>query len=342
MPLEAEDLELLATSASMLGRDDEHVQVLERAHQVHLDAGETLRAARCAFWVGTHLVIRGEMGRATGWLARAQRLVEQEQRDCVEQGYLLVPDDDGARSGRRLRRRLRDRRRRRRDRRALRRGGPVRPRPPRARPRPRQAGSAGGGVSRCWTKRWWPSRRASCRRSSPGSIYCSVIEACQQVYELRRAQEWTAALTRWCEEQPDLVSLPAGAWCTAPRSCSCTARGRTRWRRRSGPSGAGQASTGRRPARPPTGKGEIHRLRGELAAAERGLPRRQPVRPGAAAGAGAAAAGAGGCRRRRRRDTPGRGETHRGLRPAGCCRPTSRSCWPWAMRRTRARLPRAR
>jgi hypothetical protein len=72
--LQAEDLELLATSASMLGRADDYVSVLERAHQVHLDAGEALRAARCAFWVGTHLVIRGEMGRATGWLGRAQRL----------------------------------------------------------------------------------------------------------------------------------------------------------------------------------------------------------------------------------------------------------------------------
>ena len=91
MPLGAEDLELLATSASMLGRDDEHLQVLERAHHGHLEAGETLRAARCALWAGTHLLIRGETARGAGWLARAQRLVEQEKRDCVERGYLLVP-----------------------------------------------------------------------------------------------------------------------------------------------------------------------------------------------------------------------------------------------------------
>ena len=90
-PLGAEDLELLATSASMLGLDDEHLQVLERAHHKHLEAGETLRAARCALWAGTHLLIRGEMARGAGWLARAQRLVERETSDCVERGYLLVP-----------------------------------------------------------------------------------------------------------------------------------------------------------------------------------------------------------------------------------------------------------
>ena len=89
-PLGAEDLELLATSAYMLGRDDD-LSGLERAYHAYLDAGEALRAARCAGWVGMHLFTRGEMGRATGWLGRAQRLVEREGRDCVEQGYLLFP-----------------------------------------------------------------------------------------------------------------------------------------------------------------------------------------------------------------------------------------------------------
>ena len=66
-PLGAEDLELLATSAYMLGRNDEHVSALERAHHMYLEAREALQAVRCAFWVGINLALRGEMSRATGW-----------------------------------------------------------------------------------------------------------------------------------------------------------------------------------------------------------------------------------------------------------------------------------
>src|SRR5258705_13191324 len=63
--LAPDDLELLATSAYMLGREDEWLQLLERACQRHSDAGAVLRAARCAFWIGIQLAIRGAMGPAT-------------------------------------------------------------------------------------------------------------------------------------------------------------------------------------------------------------------------------------------------------------------------------------
>jgi len=51
-PLTTDDLELLATTAFMLGRDDEYLGVLERAHHAHLEAGETLPAVRNAIWIG--------------------------------------------------------------------------------------------------------------------------------------------------------------------------------------------------------------------------------------------------------------------------------------------------
>ncbi|MDN5749991.1 MAG: hypothetical protein L0H64_15995 [Pseudonocardia sp.] len=40
-----------------------------------------------------------------------------------------------------------------------------------------------------------------------GKIYCSVIEACREVYEIRRGREWAGALTRWCDAQPELVNF---------------------------------------------------------------------------------------------------------------------------------------
>ncbi len=91
-PLGASDLELMATAASMLGRDEEWLGILERAHYGNCDAGATLRAVRCAFWIGVWLARRGEMGRATGWFARAHRLLQHEEGENVERGYLLLPE----------------------------------------------------------------------------------------------------------------------------------------------------------------------------------------------------------------------------------------------------------
>jgi tetratricopeptide (TPR) repeat protein len=88
--LGADDLELLATSFYMLGREDDYLDCLTRAYRSHLESRASLRAARCAFWVCLTLMLRGEQGGAGGWLTRAQRLVDREGRACVEQGYLLI------------------------------------------------------------------------------------------------------------------------------------------------------------------------------------------------------------------------------------------------------------
>jgi DNA-binding CsgD family transcriptional regulator len=40
-----------------------------------------------------------------------------------------------------------------------------------------------------------------------GRVYCSTIEACQEVSDFGRAGAWTHALTTWCENQPGLVAF---------------------------------------------------------------------------------------------------------------------------------------
>jgi hypothetical protein len=88
--LAGEDLELLATAAYLLGRVEDCLRALQRAHQLHGEGGDRRRAARCAFWLVFHLLNQGQFAQASGWLARANRLLEHEQ-ECAERGYLLLP-----------------------------------------------------------------------------------------------------------------------------------------------------------------------------------------------------------------------------------------------------------
>lgn len=79
-------------SAFLVGRDDEAVHVMERAHQVHSQALDPVGAARCAIWAGFGLLDLGEPAQAIGWFGRAGRLLDRADRDCAERGYLLVSD----------------------------------------------------------------------------------------------------------------------------------------------------------------------------------------------------------------------------------------------------------
>jgi ATP/maltotriose-dependent transcriptional regulator MalT len=267
-PLGGADLERLAMAAYLIGRDDDYLAALDRAHHAYLDAGEGVRAVRCAFWLGLRLLFRGETGRATGWLARAQRLLEREERDCVEQGYLLLPvvnqqiaagDCDAAYA---------------------------------AATRATEIGDRFGDADLSACARHLQGRvliqqgrvaqglalldeamvAVAAGELSPlitGLTYCSVIEGCQEAYALGRAREWTSALAQWCEAQPDMVAFTGvclahraeilrfhGAWQAsieeARRACERCAR-----------AGNQQAA-----AAAFYQQAEVHRLRGEFAAAE--------------------------------------------------------------------------
>jgi len=76
VPLGAEDLELLALAAHLVGRDVDSADTWARAHQAFVNQGDPERASRCAFWLAFWLMIQGERARSGGWLARARRLLD--------------------------------------------------------------------------------------------------------------------------------------------------------------------------------------------------------------------------------------------------------------------------
>jgi hypothetical protein len=73
-PLEPEDLERLATAAYLLGKDDDSADGWARAYRERLRQGDPERAARCALWLASGVLMRGEHARAGAWIARARGL----------------------------------------------------------------------------------------------------------------------------------------------------------------------------------------------------------------------------------------------------------------------------
>jgi len=72
-PLEAADLDRLATAAYLVGHDDDSEACRGRAHQRFIDQGDVEGAARAAFWMAFGLLQRGALAPASGWLLRTRR-----------------------------------------------------------------------------------------------------------------------------------------------------------------------------------------------------------------------------------------------------------------------------
>jgi DNA-binding NarL/FixJ family response regulator len=264
--LAGDDLRSLAMAAYLTGRDEAFQDALERAHRLYGDAGERAASARSAIWLGLHLAEHGEVARATGWFGRATRILDGLGADCVERGYLLLPrglrhlaggeyeeaaavaaeaagcaQEYGDRDLLALAVHLQGK--------ALLRQGEV----------PEGLALLDEAMVTVSTDELSPQ--------VTGLVYCSVISACRRVYALDRAHEWTEALTEWCEAQPDLVAFRGQ--CRVFRSELMRLRGS--WqealaeaRRVGGKDADGDPIRGAALYE----QAEVHRLRGELAAAE--------------------------------------------------------------------------
>jgi DNA-binding NarL/FixJ family response regulator len=271
--LDAEDLERLATAAYLVGRDEESADALTRAHREYQRREDRVGAARCAFWLAFRLLDKGEPAHASGWLARATRLLDEGGHDCVERGYLLVPQalEQAARRDYTAAHATMER--------AAAIGGRFEDRDLVTLARHGQGraliqlGRIAEGVA-LLDEVMVAVTSGEVFPLIAGTVYCSVISACHEMFDLRRAQEWTEALTRWCAAQPDLVPYRGqclvrraeilqlhGAW---PDALSEARRACERLSEPRGRQGLGAAFYQ---------EAELHRLQGDLEAAERAYRR---------------------------------------------------------------------
>jgi DNA-binding CsgD family transcriptional regulator len=204
-PLEPEDLERLAAAAFLVGEDAASIDALTRAHHGFLQRGDPVPAARNAVRLAFTMFERPALqSQATGWVARARRLIDECAIDCAERGFLLcaeafmkVRSSDPAGAGT-LFAQAADVGTRFKDRNVL--------------------ALARHGQGRVLL---FQNRTAegfamldevmvsvTCGEVDPvisGVVYCSVLSACHDVFDLRRAKEWTTALTAWCDAHPDML-----------------------------------------------------------------------------------------------------------------------------------------
>jgi DNA-binding CsgD family transcriptional regulator/tetratricopeptide (TPR) repeat protein len=260
-----EELERFGTAAYLTGRDAECETLRERAHHAYLGRGDHEGAARAAGWLAFGLMHRGATAPASGWFARAERLLDEAHLDSVVRGYLLVPTaihrivQGDLAAGHDLFAQAGDIARRFNDRdlvstachgrgRALIRLGKISEGV--ALLDEAMVGVVSGEVSPVLA----------------GDIYCSVLEGCQEIFDLRRAYQWTTMLTQWCGSQPDLVRFRGE--CLLYRAEVRQLRGE--WNEAAQDA---EAACEMLQSRPMAGAafyrlGEVHRLRGEIDEAE--------------------------------------------------------------------------
>lgn len=202
-PLTPEDLDRLALAAYLLGRDDDAADAWTRAMRGWSEL-DPPRAARSALWYGLCLMFKGDLAPAMGWVARGARVLEECRADCGERAFHLVLAGLGTLFG----------------------GDPAAARPTFAqaseiarrfgdrdmltfvRLADGQAQVMTGEIAAGIALFDEVMATVTAEHVHPvvaGIAYCQVISTCRELFDLRRAREWTAALTRWCDAQPGIV-----------------------------------------------------------------------------------------------------------------------------------------
>lgn len=208
--LPTDDVERLAEAAFLSGRTDECCQLLQRSWQTHVEAGRAPEAARAAFWLAFTLLMGDDLAVARGWAGRARRLLDDHGDDVVEQGYLLILDmfahvfsgEFGEAFG--MASRISDYGRRFADAQLLAMGMSSEGR------LMLYSGQVREGLA-LFDEAMVAIVAGEVSPGFAGHIYCAMIEGCQEIADFGRAEAWTAALSRWCENQVGLLPFTGQA-----------------------------------------------------------------------------------------------------------------------------------
>ncbi|HEX6547486.1 MAG TPA: response regulator transcription factor [Candidatus Dormibacteraeota bacterium] len=283
-PLPPEQFEILANLRSLLSPVQGAPAVWEEAHRQFLARGDVARAATAAYWAGMHWHNLGAEAQTAGWHARARRILDEAGLDCPARGYLMIAtaleavmrrDVEGAlrwfRQAAEVGRRFGDR-----DLVTLARHGEAR------------ALLATGQTEAGASVADEVMVSVTSDELSPnvvGVVYCSLLQGLHEVHDVRRAREWTAAMERWCETQPEVT--PYRGECLLHRAAVMRMGGE--WELALRESIQAAARLAGPPPHPAIGsafylEGEVFRLTGRFAQAEEAYARASamghPAQPG--------------------------------------------------------------
>ena len=203
--LAGEDIESLAEAAWWTGRLEEAIAFRERAYAAYVEEDEKTRAAVLAVMLTMDHQVRGAMSVAGGWLARAERLLANEDESAA-QGHLALARglhalDNGELSkaaeqigrARELGARFGDRNL---ESMALVFEGTVLV----------STGEVEQGLA-LLDEATAAAVSGELDPLATGIIYCVTIDSCQALGDCGRAAEWTEEANRWCDRL-DVTGFP--------------------------------------------------------------------------------------------------------------------------------------
>ena len=196
----AERHDVIADASWWLGRLDECIDARELAYRAFEEAGDAQRAGHAAVWLYEHNLMRASPAIANGWLRRARRMLEGDESSAAH-GALLLREaelahgegnlDRAAALARRAHELGRTLGSRDLEAEALQTIGRVLI----------EAGDTREGLAHL-DEAMLLAVEGRLGPYSTGKVYCSLISACEDLGDFRRAAEWTDATGKWAERHP--------------------------------------------------------------------------------------------------------------------------------------------